>query len=495
MRSSLLPALLAGLGLVSLSGSPAPAAKPPSAAEIRKLIDQLGSASFAEREEATAALDAAGEPALPGLRKAAESDDAEVRRRAGELLRKIEQRVDSEHLLAPTKVKLAFKDTPIPEAVARLAKESGRSVVLQDPAGRLRERKVTLDTGETTFWEALDRLCAAAGLAEEEVPFAPAGVAGTVVIPAAPGALAPPAVISKPRQLQGGPMTVLGQLTLTDGRPSAAAATRVGALRIRAAKAPAGDDSGHLTVNLTVTAESNVRCQDLFTLHVDKAVDDQGQELHPADEGGGVAPAFTRRNLLVLQPGFLVQQLQARLEPGEKPSKSLRELHGTLKARLLTEPRQVLAVDDLLKSGGKTFRGKEGGEIRVLDVTRDDAGEVTVRFELEVPPEVSAAGIPYGAGGRGGRGRGGAFPEAPPVALPAGLQRRVGGLNILDDKGEAVEQTAVRSLVRRDARGLVREFTLTATPKTGRGAAKLVFSGCKIVGVEVPFTVKDIPLP
>jgi hypothetical protein len=487
MRSSLLPALLAGLGLVWLSGSPAPAAKPPTAAEIRKLIDQLGSGSFAEREEATAALDAAGEPALPGLRKAVESDDAEVRRRAGELLKKIETRVDAEHLLAPTKVSLSFKDTPAAEAVAELAKKSGCKVVLQDPAGKLRDRKVTLEAGEATFWEALDRLTAAAGLAEEEVPFAQAGA--VIIAATPPGALPPAPILSKRPLNRGGPMTVLGQLTLTDGRPTAGATGRAGALRVRATRPPReGDDGLHVSLNLTVTAESNVRCQDLFSARVDKAVDDQGQELDPVAEA-----VFVRRNPLVTQPGFLVQQIPLRLTPGDKPSKSLRELHGTLTGRLLTEPRPVLAVDDVLKSAGKTFRGKEGGEIKVLEVSRDSSGEVTVRCELDVPPDVSPAGLPAFASGRGRAA--GRVLEADLLATPtAASLRRTGGLSLVDDKGETIEQSTVRGVVRRDARGLVRELTIVAQPASGREAAKLVFAGSKMVSVEVPFTVKDVPL-
>jgi WD40 repeat protein len=62
--------------------------------EIESHIAQLGSPKFAEREAATAALDAMGSKALAALRKAASShDDAEVRRRAGQLVDGIEQRL------------------------------------------------------------------------------------------------------------------------------------------------------------------------------------------------------------------------------------------------------------------------------------------------------------------------------------------------------------------------------------------------------------------
>jgi formylglycine-generating enzyme required for sulfatase activity len=61
-----------------------------AAARIAALVKQLGDDAFAEREAAGAALEAAGEKALPALRKAADaSEDAEVRRRAGRLVRAI----------------------------------------------------------------------------------------------------------------------------------------------------------------------------------------------------------------------------------------------------------------------------------------------------------------------------------------------------------------------------------------------------------------------
>src|SRR4051812_35652924 len=56
---------------------------PPS---IDKLIEQLGSPSFPTRERATKQLKERGVAALPALRKAMESKDEEVRKRAETLI-------------------------------------------------------------------------------------------------------------------------------------------------------------------------------------------------------------------------------------------------------------------------------------------------------------------------------------------------------------------------------------------------------------------------
>ncbi len=66
-------------------------------AQVERLVRQLGSESFAQREAAGKALDAIGEPALDALRKAAsDSPDAEVRRSAKRLVKAIEARIQGE---------------------------------------------------------------------------------------------------------------------------------------------------------------------------------------------------------------------------------------------------------------------------------------------------------------------------------------------------------------------------------------------------------------
>lgn len=54
--------------------------------KIARLIGQLGDDEFETREEASQALAALGEAALPALGKAVKSDDLEVRRRAAKLI-------------------------------------------------------------------------------------------------------------------------------------------------------------------------------------------------------------------------------------------------------------------------------------------------------------------------------------------------------------------------------------------------------------------------
>jgi hypothetical protein len=149
------------------------AADKPTPKQIAQLIEQLGSNNYEEREQATKKLAEIGMPALNALRKAAASGDPEIQKRAEELINRLdeqikqaERRAESAKLLTASKIHLVYKDTPLTEAVADFAKKSGYTLQLHDPEKKLADRKITLDTGMVTFWQAFDQFCTAAGLTE-----------------------------------------------------------------------------------------------------------------------------------------------------------------------------------------------------------------------------------------------------------------------------------------------------------------------------------------
>src|SRR5262249_35590345 len=84
--SLIVPFMVTGLVASESSEPVAPAHRSSLTEYVDRLIRQLGSSKFDEREAAAKALEAVGEEALEPLRKAANrSEDAEVRRRASEL--------------------------------------------------------------------------------------------------------------------------------------------------------------------------------------------------------------------------------------------------------------------------------------------------------------------------------------------------------------------------------------------------------------------------
>jgi len=141
-------------------------AEPNDAARVRALIEQLGSDTFTDRQQAFEALDALGESALDALRQATNHEDTEIRKRARDLVSRIEKRTENARLLRPTLVQLAYKDTPLREAMADFQRQSGVRLTLHDPDNQLKDRKLTLNTNKTTFWNALAQFCEAAELHE-----------------------------------------------------------------------------------------------------------------------------------------------------------------------------------------------------------------------------------------------------------------------------------------------------------------------------------------
>ena len=57
-----------------------------------------------------------------------------------------------------------------PKAVADFKKQSGYDITLSDPEGKLKDRRITLDTGDVTFWQALLTLhCSFLGMAASSI--------------------------------------------------------------------------------------------------------------------------------------------------------------------------------------------------------------------------------------------------------------------------------------------------------------------------------------
>src|SRR5262245_42791388 len=129
----LLGLLVFGLGLALLAGLPVGAADKASPETIAQLIEKLGSTDFTERDKATKALEALGEQAVDALKKATQGDDLETKRRAEELLKKVEAKLLTKKVLEPTKVHFTFKDTPLKEAIDEVSKKTGLNIVLSDP--------------------------------------------------------------------------------------------------------------------------------------------------------------------------------------------------------------------------------------------------------------------------------------------------------------------------------------------------------------------------
>ncbi|MBY0229987.1 MAG: hypothetical protein K2W96_11955 [Gemmataceae bacterium] len=560
-----LPVLAAGLCLTCLATADKPGDKP-AAPDIAKLVEQLGSDTFAERQAASKKLDAIGAAALPALEKASKSSEVELRKRATELYAKISLRTRSAEVLTPTEIELKFKDTPIKEAIAAFEKKAKTSFNLIDPEGKLKDKKVTLDTGKVPFWVALEKFCEAAGLDEADpsrvpmVPFpgggmvgAPPGVGfpapplppgvggvapafpggkkltdeeikklketaeaaareaekaarklkeeairrekeeaekrakelkekGGVGLPAKPAlaiavavaadekgapdkpvadkpavgkpgapavgapAIALPLVIAVPPlpPMAGGPafgggvfppmmggMPGInpfqhGKINLIAGKLAKRPTDAKTSVRVRTAPDTGGRpfafaDGKSLLVQLQAAPEPRLRLQGITSFTIDKAVDDNDQNLSKYDPpapmgGGGIGvgggPVLIFPGGGIGMPGFpgmmgsyspdgINHNFQVMLKKGEKASKKLKELSGTLTATFLSEAKPHIVADNLMKAAGKTFKGGKGGAITINKVATDADGVVRIEFEFDQPEDIMPEHQVPGFGGGG----------------------------------------------------------------------------------------------
>src|SRR5262249_18778509 len=182
-----------------------------------------------------------------------------------------------------------------------------------------------------------------------------------------------------------------------------------------------------------VSPEPKIRWQNFVNLRLDKVVDDQDQTLTQAADApagpGGPVPRFGPGGggfgggfggaAFIPNFGTLHQDLPLRVTKGDKESKSLKLLAGNITAQVLAEPEVHITADNILKAKGKTFKGKEGGLIKVLTV-EENGQRLTLSLEFEAPANI----VPVNQGFNPWGGPGGGpmiLPAVPPkLNLPKG---------------------------------------------------------------------------
>jgi hypothetical protein len=473
--------------LIVLSAGPLRAADG-GEARVAALVEQLGSTNFEERERAMRALDRRGAPALAALRAALRGPDAEVGRRAAELVARIEQRLENERVLRPRRVRLVYKDTPLPEALADFSRQAGFPIRLRElVAGR----RVTLDTGDTTFWEALAQFGAAAKLAEHPTASLVASSderfihrgGGRRIVFLEEGRL-------------GTRYPSDDAVLLEDGKPLPGPTYQAGALRLRVLPPTAGPEPGARQVALTleVRPEPGLGWEKVVALRVHGVVDDRGQLLRQASPyvGDGDALAAGAEEVIMVWDGKSTlptnrggRHLPINLHLGERPARRLRELHGILGAWVRTPPEVLVTVEPILAAARRTVEGRDGTLLKVTEVRHEEAGRYRLGVEVTSPPPVTDLLGPALRLIRVNRGVPGKTLLAPK-----------GGDNpftLVDGRGRPLTLASGAYTLERD--GLVKQFTLTYLSARGQGEpTRLLYTERRNAFIDVPFVFKDVPL-
>jgi hypothetical protein len=489
MRPGLTLLLLAGLFAppFALLLAEEPATDRESAAA---LVARLRSDDFQEREKAAEALERLGAAALPALQAALKHPDAEVRRHAAELLRALECRVETARLLDAPRFRLQYRNVPLSAVLDDLSKRSGNPIKLDSTREELLKRPLTL-TGEWTFWEALDRICEAGGLAEPEpeptppqqLPFIEEGFRGRrrVIFPV-------------PRQTPE-----METLTLLEAKPPARPTFQFGALRVRifGPRANGPLDRGlatqHAPLVLEIKPEPRIGWEKLAAVRFERILDDRGQllKLPPVIIGELKLPEYGDDVMVVwdgqsdIPLGNAPQRFALAIPVGDGTGKALREIRGTVAGWIRTAPEPLVTIDDLAKAVHRTQTGPEGCRLKVVECKREDDGLYKVQIDLTPPRSPSLLDLLQGRLMRPNR----RFIEK----VVSNVDAATSPFILSNEKSEAL--SFVNGTCEFDSNGPSRVYTLVYKPdKNDQGPAKLVYRDRRSAFVEIPFTLRDVPL-
>jgi hypothetical protein len=437
--------------------------------EIETLIAKLGSTKFAERDKAMRALDQQGAAALKALESASFHDDLEVRLRAAQLMQRIENRLAIARVLASHKMRLVYKDVLVLDAVNDFSAKAGIAINVEGDRLALRERTITLDTGETSFWEALDQFCQAAGLRE------------------------PPHSGARFNQ----------RIVLIDSKAAALPTCYHGAMRVRAVQLAEGKSGSTKSAfaakvvgfHVELMPEAKLAWLGVVSLRISKALDDQGQNLVQTEPyvperwtdplfGPDPPAVWDGATRLPVSTNVGAWILPVRLQPGKQTARLLKEVHGVVTIELITQQR-LATLHKILAAQGKTFVGVDGSTLKVLAVTAAGAS-CSISVQVSNGPTSAAAG----QGLRLGKTKNGVvFIEDPGSAKLADM------FALLDAKGQPLPLLRGEpEVVENGKGGLDVQYHLTFETKTQQTPVQLVYSGSKITVAGIPFTLRDVPL-
>jgi hypothetical protein len=340
-----------------------------------ELVRQLGSARFAEREAAAAALEAMGADALPALRAASESKDSEIRTRAVALVAKIEWRA----LSRASPIRLDVADCPLDAVLEGFGFPSpSRMAWHPGTPEAVRQRRVTIrEPGPLPFWSAIDRLCRAGEL--HYIPGSPGGP-GSHHDPEfrlflASGQMICPRADSGPLRLEIVAIYHSRHVNLIPNDPRE--------LPSRGGIPPRfGERREEFYAVLRILAEPRMLINHVGDALISDAVDDRGQSLLP-----GPAPYIYSYGIRHTTSQACTEYF-VHLKHPERPGKVIQRLKLTIPVAVVTLQPDRLEIP-LAGAVGKTFQhGKTS--IEILAVGRDPAGHQMVRLKLrteEVVPE------------------------------------------------------------------------------------------------------------
>ena len=448
-------------------------------ADPAALAAQLGASRYAEREAAGQALEQLGRPALAALRTVRDSRDPEIRKRAYNLIQKIEGAL----LTQSSRVRLDFDNTPLTEVVKSLSQQTGFKIALiPENVTKWKYQRVTLRQADPVpFWKAIDQLCEVAQLQHNPTIYGAVSpreptfpLTDSSMRPKMPNSDDGPFRVSllslhHERDVSyAGVLGVGGGSRLPVGKPAAG--------RRPQAVLPARPNpvtTEQFTAHLVVTAEPRLSLSQNGTLHVIEAEDDLGNSLVPTGNGGPVYNRFA--GYFGVVNGSIIQ-LQTPLHRPEFPGKKIKKLRGVIPLSVSSRLPDPLIVT-LNQAAGKRFENLDVEltvhEIRSIPTNRQTLLELSIK-----PKERGTTADPSEPG----------EPDAFNTVYRPDMHRLQ--LEIFDSQGRVVSwfPSSVDSETSR--------VTLTIPNLPASHSLKeLRYHTLTRATVNVPFEFKDMPMP
>jgi len=484
---------LAMIAVFALAGSVAavpPPASPPATPE--RLVEQLGSEVYDEREAAMTALEKLGDAAQAALEPAARSPNPEISKRAARLLAGIRRTADAKDKLTPKPIRLVYRQIPLGTAVNDLKARTGINLTL-DPANVADPlRLVTFETGDLPPWEAVEQFCKAAGLKEAFVAELP---------------------VPKQEKTRRGyyqpppppPLPEAVPVKLVDGKAQTLPGNRSTAVRILALPANFSKHrvylgSGDVLLHFDVAPMPGFHWQAVSGVRITKVVDDAnrlgagstskepGLSMNefmdgPVFVGGLGAMAIGWDGDM---PNTITSYANPRVVPvpirvATPTARSLKLLEGAVICEVHVPNQPLATIENIATNPGSGVEGLRGSKLTVLEAKPGkNGGKSILRVQVDMPPPWlstrfnnpwAAMGIVDSSG-----------PSNPPNQVKG-----------FDAAGKPVRLTVLTSSDSSND-----EFTVsTVTQFTCPDGipTKIVLMGAKPVMVEVPFKMENVPLP
>jgi hypothetical protein len=278
---------------------------------------------------------------------------------------------------------------------------------------------------------------------------------------------------------------------LQDGKASPAASCIAGAVRIRALLPEArlmvqSASDRDVLYPLEITAEPTLDLLRVLPPRISRAEDEGGLALRfvpPTDD----VPTSPYEEMLMVDDMSMPAgnaATSARLRLRDSKTKKIAEMHGSVLIELRTPPMPLATIDNVFQTKEKNFPSADGGSVTINEVKRE-GDRVTMKVTQRFTPGVQGRNAAVMV-----RIQGGAATET--------VAEDSTGLALYDSSGKRVPATTAEA----DALAMAlrvptptRECTLVYTLPKSQEPARLVYTGRRNAVIDVPFTLKELPVP